>query len=160
MGGGTTDRFPTDELTTLAERARRTLREADRPGRRNVFISFVHEDEREVNLLRGQAKNENSDLEFSDWSVKEPYDSENAEYIRRNIRERIRQSSATLVYLSEKTASSRWVDWEIRESVTLGKKVVCVYQGQEPASVPKAVTEFGLVCVPWQHDLLMQELRD
>lgn len=160
MGGGTTDRFPTDELTTLAERARRTLEEADRPGRRNVFISFDHEDERDVNLLRGQARNEDSDLEFNDWSVKEPYDSENAEYIRRNIRERIRQSSATLVYLSDKTASSRWVDWEIRESIALGKKVVCVYQGQKPASVPTAVTELGLKCVPWQHDLLMRELKD
>ena len=159
MGGGTTDRFPIGDLTTLGERARQEIREADKPGRRNVFISFDHEDEREVNLLRGQAKNEDSQLEFNDWSVKEPYDSENAEYIRRNIRERIRQSSATVVYLSDKTASSRWVDWEIRESIALGKKVVCVYQGQRPTSVPRAVTELGLRCVPWQHDLLMQDLE-
>lgn len=160
MGGGTTDRFPLEELTTLAERARRTLEEADRPGRRNVFISFDHEDEREVNLIRGQAKNADSELEFNDWSVKEPYDSENAEYVRRNIRERIRQSSATLAYLTERSASSRWVDWEIRESVALGKKVICVYQGQRPATIPKAVDELGLKCVPWQHDVLMRELRD
>ena len=160
MGGGTTDRFPTEELTTLAERARRTLEAADRPGRRNVFISFDHEDEGEVNLLRGQAKNEDAELDFNDWSVKEPYDSENAEYIRRNIRERIRQSSATLVYLTERTASSRWVDWEIRESLALGKKVICVYQGQMPSRVPNAVTELGLKCVPWRHRILMDELGD
>jgi len=41
-----------------------------------------------VNLLRGQARNENSDLEFSDWSLSEPFDSKNAEYIKRGIRER------------------------------------------------------------------------
>jgi len=45
------------------------------PTKRNVFISFVAEDLNEVNLLRGQARNENSDLEFSDWSLSEPFDS-------------------------------------------------------------------------------------
>lgn len=39
---------------------------------RNVFLSFVEEDLDLVNLFRGQVKNENNDLEFSDYSVKEP----------------------------------------------------------------------------------------
>jgi hypothetical protein len=44
---------------------------------RRVFLSFVEEDLTSVNLFRGQAKNKNSDLEFSDYSVMDPYDSTN-----------------------------------------------------------------------------------
>ena len=159
MGGnGGGDRIGPDQLIRLADRARQELGDAGQPTRRNVFVSFAHEDENEVNLLRGQAANESSDLEFSDWSVKEPYDSESGEYIRRQIRERLRHCSVTLVYLSGDAAASKWVDWEIRESLQLGHKVVCVYQGQRPVRVPPAVTEFGLTCVAWRHDLLMGEL--
>ena len=155
-GGG--DRFPADQLKTLTERAKDILRSADQPARRNVFISFAHEDEAVVNLLRGQAKQDDSSLEFNDWSVKEPYDSENGDYIRRQIRDRIRQSFATVVYLSRDAATSKWVDWEIRESLALGKKVICVYQGERPGRVPPAVTELGLTIVPWRHETLMDAL--
>ena len=50
---------------------------------RRIFLSFVQEDLDLVNLFRGQARNENSALEFSDYSVGEPFDSSNADYIRR-----------------------------------------------------------------------------
>jgi hypothetical protein len=33
----------------------------------------------EVNLFRGQAKNENTQLQFDDHPLKEPYDSANAD---------------------------------------------------------------------------------
>ena len=78
-----------------------------------------------VNLLRGQAKNENSNIEFNDYSLKAPFNSKDADYIKRGIREQIRQSSVTVVYLSDKTADSEWVDWEIQESIAMGKGVAC-----------------------------------
>ena len=34
-----------------------------------AFLSFVEEDLNVVNLFRGQAKNQNSDLEFADYST-------------------------------------------------------------------------------------------
>ena len=126
-GGGRSLRR--DELETLERIARETLRDAAQPQKRNVFISFAEEDLPEVNLLRGQAKKENSAIDFNDWSLRERFDSRNAEYVRRGIRERIRQSSITLVYLSDDAARSKWVDWEIRESLRLGKAVIAMYQG-------------------------------
>jgi len=154
MGGSGGGGFSLSErqLKTLEERAREALRTSDQPERRNVFLSFCYEDIDEVNLLRGQAKNENSNLEFNDWSLREPFDSENAEYIRRGIRERIRQSSVTLVYLSDHTANSKWVDWEIGQSVALGKGVVAVYKGDTPPTVlPAACREHSVRLVPWKH---------
>jgi hypothetical protein len=50
-----------------------------------TFLSFVEEDLDRVNLFRGQARNKNFDLEFADYSVREPYNSANADYIKQQI---------------------------------------------------------------------------
>jgi hypothetical protein len=88
---------------------------------RNVFLAFVEEDLGLVNLFRGQTKNPNNPLEFHDYSVKVPFDSYNAEYIRREITSLIRMSSVLLCLLGRSTYSSTWVRWEIRTAKELGK---------------------------------------
>lgn len=141
-----------DELKILEQIARDSLKDAAQPKRRNVFISFTEEDLQEVNLLRAQAKNENSNLEFNDWSLKQPFDSENAEYIRRGIRERIRQSSITICYVTENTAKSKWVDWEIKESINLNKTVIAMYKGNTPPrNLPPSIKEYNIKLIPWDH---------
>lgn len=148
-GGGRHRGLTVEDLAGLSDLARRRLRSADQ-DRRNVFISFCSEDLRDVNLLRAQAKNEASDIEFNDWSVKEPFESAKADYIKRGIRERIRQSSLTVVYVSDHTYTSRWVDWEVRESLALHKKALAVHKGTKPpARLPAAVTENSIAVVPW-----------
>ena len=116
MGGGSgAGRGLTpDELKALEQKAKSSMKDRGATGKCNVFISFVEEDLNDMKMLRGQAKNQNSDIEFNDWSLQEPFDSEKAEYIRRGIRERIRQCSVTVVYISDKTTHSKWVDWETR----------------------------------------------
>ena len=98
-------------------------------------------------------------LEFNDWSLKS-FDSKDAEYVRRGIRERIRQCSVTFVYISDKTADSKWVNWEIRESIALGKGVAAMYKGGRPLSrLPKAVSENKVPVVPWNQKALGEALR-
>ena len=70
-GGGWT--YRPEQLDNLERLARETLRESAGPVRRNVFISFASDDLALVNLLRGQAKNDNIPLEFNDFSLKEPF---------------------------------------------------------------------------------------
>jgi len=159
-GGGGGPSLTPREFEKLARVAKEALRQASEPRKRNIFISFASEDLDEVNLLRGQAKNENAEIEFNDWSVTQPFDSRDAEYIRRGIRERIRQSSVTLVYLSEHTAQSRWVDWEIRESLALGKGVLAVYKGDTPpTTIPEAVTKFKIRLIPWRQAEISQAIE-
>jgi hypothetical protein len=150
-GGGSWSRL--GNIRALEEKAKEALKS----GKRNVFISFAAEDMNEVNLLRGQAKNENSDIEFNDHSVRVPYNSNRAEYIRQKIKERIERSSVTVVYLSENTAQSQWVKWESQMSLEMGKKVVAVhsgksYKGPKPSWLDKTVK-----IVPWSS--LATELR-
>lgn len=162
MGGGSEShrRLPDKQLDRMADAARDALKDAAQPQRRNVFISFDSDDITLVNLLRGQAKNDNIPIEFNDYSLKEPFNSERAEYIKRGIRERIRQASVTMVYLTDKSAQSDWVDWEIRESVKLGKGVLGVYQGDNPPrKLPPAIKELGIKPVRWGAEEIMNAIE-
>lgn len=156
-GGGGSSSSSLGDTRHLEDRAKQILQSGD-TGRKNVFISFAYEDLNEVNLLRGQAKNENSDIDFNDLSVKEAFDSQRGEYIRQKIRERINQSSVTVVYLSSDAAQSKWVQWEVEKSVELGKRVIATHSGDKPAGpVPKFITDRKVRVVPWSG--LAVELR-
>ncbi|MBY5523558.1 TIR domain-containing protein [Rhizobium leguminosarum] len=147
MGGGSSGSWSRlGDIRALEEKAKAALQ----GGKRNVFISFATEDMNEVNLLRAHAKSENSDIEFNDHSVKEPYNSERAGYIKQKISERIARSSICVVYLSENTAQSQWVAWEVNESVARGKKVVAVHpKGGAPATAPAWVAGHNIKVVQW-----------
>ncbi|OGA55005.1 MAG: hypothetical protein A3F77_18660 [Betaproteobacteria bacterium RIFCSPLOWO2_12_FULL_67_28] len=161
MGGGGGGGFSSDDLKRLEERAKKKLSDSKSDSSCHVFISFPYENADEVNLLRGQTKNENSALRFDDYSVKDAFESSNAEYIKRQIREKIDRCSVTLVYLSSKTASSRWVAWEIEESLKRGKGVVGVYQGaRPPAQLPAAFRQHKLKTVKWSHAEIMKAIED
>jgi hypothetical protein len=149
-GGGGGSRATLGDIKSLMDKAREEIRRGDEQTKKNVFLSFAYEDIDEVNLLRGQAKNERSELEFNDWSVREPFDSERADYLRQKIGERISQSSVTVVYLSASSAKSQWVNWEIEESLRRGKTVIAVHKGEtSPQVLPPAITEKKIKVVPW-----------
>lgn len=153
MGGSSGGGLSSSDIRSLEDQAKQWLAEAKKDDvSRHVFISFDHDDLDEVNLLRSQAKNDKTDLQFDDHSVKEPYDSTNADYIKRNIREKIDRCSVTMVYLSDKTASSKWVNWEIEESLKRGKGVIGVYKGDvSPEKTPPAFQKNNCKSVKWGH---------
>lgn len=160
MGGGGGGSIPRPDLDRLEKKAKETLKDVGDTGC-HVFISFAYEDEDEVNLLRGQAKNQNTELEFDDFSLKQAINSENEDYIKKRIRERIDRASVTTVYLTPDSAKSEWVDWEIRESLRRGKGVIGVYKGDAPpAQLPSAFNEFGLKTVKWSHQELMDAIAE
>ncbi len=151
--GGGGGRRTLGDLRRLEEKARAALQ----PGRKNVFISFAYEDVDEVNLLRAHAKNEKSDIEFNDRSVQEPYESDRADYIRSRLGDRINQASTVVVYLSDHTARSSWVRWEVEKAIELSKRVVAVHPtGKAPASLPSWIRENQIKVVAW--DKLANEL--
>jgi hypothetical protein len=161
MGGGSGGSLSKEDIKRLEQRVKQKLTDAKSDTSRHVFISFDHDDLNEVNLLRGQAKNDKADLQFDDHSVKEPYDSKNADYIKRQIRDKIDRCSVTAVYLTDKTASSRWVNWEIEESIKRGKGVIGVYKGDKPpTNVPAAFKQNGCKTVKWEHAALMKAIED
>ena len=150
MGGGGRNSPGIGDIRSLIDKAKEEIRRAERQTKRNVFISFAYEDNDEVNLLRAHARNENLPIEFNDWSVSEPIDSERSIYIKQKIAERIRRSSVTIVYLSDHTINSKWVKWEVEESVRQGKKILGVYKGDNPPSkIPASLPEHNIKTIKW-----------
>lgn len=147
------------ERAALEEKAKAVIKEGAEPERRNLFLSFASEDLPQVNLLRGQAKYEASELTFNDWSLRVPFNSEQAPYIRKGIRERIRQSSVTLVFVSDRTHNSKWVNWEIKESAKMGKAVMAVYSGDKPPGrLPSELVRLKVTPVRWSHQGIMNAM--
>lgn len=161
MGGGSGGGLFSSDIKSLEDKVKQRLAEAKGDVSRHVFISFDHDDIDEVNLLRGQAKNDKLDLQFDDHSLKEPIDSTNSDYIKRIIREKIDRCSVTVVYLTDKTASSKWVNWEIEESLKRGKGVIGVHKrDMPPAKTPPAFQQNGCKVVKWEHAALVTAIEE
>ena len=161
MGGSGGGGLSSSDIKSLEERVKQRLAEAQGDSSRHVFISFDHEDLNDVNMLRGQAKNDKTDLQFDDYSVKEPFDSTDADYIKRQLREKIDRCSVTVVYLSDKAASSQWVNWEIEESIKRGKGVIGVYKSDKaPNKLPASFQQNGCKSVKWEHTALLKAIEE
>lgn len=133
----------------------------DRGGKYNVFISFCADDFHELNRLSTLLKNENSNIAFSDRSVRAPFNSKKSDHIKPGIRKRIRQSSVTVVYVSDKTASSEWVNWEIRESLAMGKDVLAMHKGDTPPKhLPEAINENSIEVLSWNQQRINEAIQE
>ncbi len=160
MGGGGGYGFSPEDLSALDRKAKERITKSQEETKRNVFISFAHEDLDEVNLLRGQSKNDQTDLDFSDYSVKEAFDSKDADYIKSKIIEKIKLCSVTIVYLSPESAKSKWVSWEIEKSKELGKGVIGVYKdGEKPSTIPSGIGKNIDNIVKWNHQEIMNAIE-
>ena len=150
MGGGSSY-SPTSRSAEEAEQIfKNSAKEVEvatsKPQTRNVFISFSIADEAQVNLLRSQAKDPRFDLEFRDYSVKEPFD----EKWKSNCRDRIAQTSATIVMIGPDTASREAVNWEIEESYRQGKKVIGVRISRDRNDpIPNAMRAHNAPIIYW-----------
>ena len=159
MGGKSYSSISGSDPRELEQIAKKLLRESsDSP---HLFISFAVEDEDDVNLLRGQAENPDTDLQFDDFSLKDAINSHDDDYIKRKIRERIDRVSVTAVYLTSASANSEWVAWEIEESLRRGKGVIGVHPGDKPPTkLPAPFHEHGLPVVRWSHHSLTEAITN
>ncbi len=129
--------------------------------KKRVFLSFIAEDKDRVQGLRLLAKNPNFDIEFYDESVRTPFDSQNSEYIKRQIREKINRTSVTVCLISEDTHKSKWVDWELRVSDEKGNKIIAMaLKDVNSAVLPKLIKEKNLPFHAWDVNHLARLIAD
>ncbi len=156
MGGGprgSRERYAAQRYLPSTQ-PRPSLDDYDKPSKPRVFISFHVDDEAQVNLLRHQAKTSDQ-MEFIDYSVKEPFD----EKWKTQCTERIRQSSVVVVAIGENTHQREAVDWEIRKAHELGKPVIGMRIASDKShKIPKAMVEHGDRVVPWKLETIQSEL--
>ena len=120
----------------------------------NVFLSFSIEHKPLVEMFRDQARNSDSALIFRDYSIKEPVRGAWKKYAERLIRE----SSVTICLVGENTWSSEPVNWEVRKSADLGKRILAVYLQSSAVRTPPSLEEIGVNPMPWDVGMIVEIL--
>lgn len=85
--------------------------------RRKVFISYQHKDLQKAhgfNLLRW---NKNVKVDCVGRHLLSPVDSTNEQYIKSKIKEVMHGTSVTVVLIGKETCDSKWVQWELEQSL-------------------------------------------
>ncbi len=90
---------------------------------KTVFIAFAKEDEKTRNLFTGQRVHPKTPFEFTDMSVKEPYDSEWKE----RVRTRVRRSDGVIALISSNTPKASGELWEIKCAVEEAKPLLGIW---------------------------------
>lgn len=121
-----------------------------------VFLSFSIEHKPLVQLFRDQATDSRSGPVFRDCSIKVPVEGAWKTHAERLIRE----SSVTICLVGESTWRSEPVNWEIRKSAELGKRIMAVHLQSNTARTPAALLEVGVTPMPWNVKAVMDSLHD
>lgn len=117
--------------------------------RRRVFLSFHAEDLRQVSGFRLMVRNPNVDLTLFEPSAGQPVFSEQATYVRRRIRELIRESEVLVCLIGNGTAWRDWVDWEIGVAEELHKGLCGVRLKGSHGRTPPALRELRAPIAGW-----------
>lgn len=113
---------------------------------KRIFIAFAKEDERIRDLIKGQSLHTNTDFEYVDMSVKEPYDSE----WKTHVRTRIKGSDGVIALLSKNSPAADGELWEIQCAIEEAKPLVGLYIYKEDKTTPTIMS--GQKCITWTWD--------
>lgn len=88
------------------------------PRTYNVFISHSWQHIEDLNNLRDLLKKRGYfNVEFEEATPDEPINSENAEYIKRRLREKIKNSDVVLGIAGVYASYSDWMEWELDTAI-------------------------------------------
>ena len=90
---------------------------------KRIFVGFAAEDKKYRDLLRGQSRLGGCPIDYTDLSVKQPWD--NAWKTR--CRTRIRGCDGVIALLSKNVRSARGARWEIKCAIDEGVPLLGVY---------------------------------
>lgn len=118
---------------------------------RHAFISHIQENEEYVPKLRETLERRGLTVDNGSITSDKFNRAQSEEYIKEKIlKPRIRWASVLIVLVSEETAGSSWVNWEIEYAAQKDKRIVAVYlPGSETADLPEAAADYADAIVNW-----------
>jgi len=143
---------------------------------KNVFISYDHDDQLQVNGFKLIKNNPNHPLEFHDHSLKEPVTDRNGKPIkyspsdprskpvRDEIISKFNNASKLVVLIGDDTHKSEWVEWEINTFFTMKAKLSgdktwkrirgMTLKGSNNATIPSALGNQSTKVLNWEPEEL------
>lgn len=91
--------------------------------KKTVFIAFAKEDESTRNMFTGQRVHSRTPFEFTDMSVKQPYEKEWKE----RVRTRIKRSDGVIALISSDTPKATGQLWELKCAVEERKPLLGIW---------------------------------
>ena len=120
-----------------------------------AFISFEMEDRWSRDFLIQHAHDKDTSIDFTDYSVHEPFD----EKWKTNCRARIAQTKGTIVMIGSSTAGSAAVLWEIAETTRQGHPLFGIQTKNDATyPVPNGLPSSGVI--RWNFDEIVRKLKD
>jgi MTH538 TIR-like domain (DUF1863) len=134
--------------------------------RRHIFISHHHADDAKVDQLTDLLQRGGSDVRNSSVRMKPAnqrrFDEGRVkdETIRRLLRMKISWASTVVVLIGQETHSRPWVNWEIKEANTQGKRIIGVYErGGLDAEMPQTLERYGSAIVAWNTESIIDAIE-
>jgi hypothetical protein len=124
--------------------------------RRHLFISHHHKDDSLVDKFTGLLGDKGMDVRNSSIRAK-PANQERLDkglvdpkVIKRLLRMKISWASTVVVLVGKDTHSRPWVDWEIGEANSQGKRIVGVFEhGGKNEDIPPNLEKYASAIVGW-----------
>lgn len=113
---------------------------------KRIFVGFAFEDEKYRNLLRGQSKLGDCPIEYTDYSVKKPWDSS----WKTECRQRIKGCAGVIALLSKNTKNADGARWEISCAVQEGVPILGVHIYADDDYTPPEIA--GKKVIRWGWD--------
>lgn len=128
---------------------------------RRVFVSHIHEDDNQLKDLKDLVEKHGMELKDSSIRSDKPNRATSEDYIKTGILAPAIQYAGTLVvYITQDTRDSKWVDWEIRHAQRIGKRIVGVLgHGAAKCDLPDAFEEYGDALVGWNGRRIVDAIR-
>lgn len=116
---------------------------------KRIFISFAIEDENLRDLLKGQARNQNSPFEFVDMSVKQPWDFK----WKTNCRIRIKGCDGVISIITKNTKNANGQIWEMKCAKEEGIPIIGIHGNNDHSgnSIPDECGYIKLVDWTWSN---------
>ncbi len=97
----------------------------------NIFISHYGKDDGNVQRLKQRLRDaghdiRNSSIDSTKHNNQKSSDSDR--YIRTMLKEKIAWSGTFICLIGKRTHTRPWVDYEIKQAVSMGKKIIGVYK--------------------------------
>jgi hypothetical protein len=118
--------------------------------KRRLFLSFDADDKAQVSGFRLMAHNPNVEIDFYETSLKVPVNSEHGSYLKKVLRQKISRASVLVCLIGNATASSSWVDWEVRTAKELGKGLCGVRLKDSHGRTPPALVDAAAPVARWE----------
>jgi hypothetical protein len=122
-----------------------------------VFFSFTEADRGVVLTIKGRAVNPlYKNLDFRVKDLLKRWNTEDDAVIRQAITKAMTGTSRTIVFVGEKTHSSRWVREEVKMTIANKKPVYAIRLKDTNGKKPKVLENNGIFLYNWSEERLQE----